>query len=54
MKGSPLYYDSTSAITIIKKLVLHYRTKYIEVKHHFIRENVKEGAIDIHYMPTDE
>lgn len=43
MKGSPLYYDGTSAISITKKHVLHPRTKYIEVKYHFIRANVKEG-----------
>lgn len=43
MKGSPLYYDGTSTISITKNPVLHPRTKYIEVKYHFIRANVKEG-----------
>lgn len=35
-----VYYGNTSAINIAKNLVLHARTKHIELKYHFLRERV--------------
>ena len=32
--------DSTSAISILKNLVMHSKTKHIPIKYHFIREHV--------------
>ena len=43
----PLFCDNMSAINISKNLVLHSRTKHIEIKYHFIREHVQKGTIDI-------
>jgi hypothetical protein len=37
----PLTCDSTSAISVAKNLVLHSRTKHIEVKYHILRDNVE-------------
>jgi hypothetical protein len=36
----PLMCDSTSAISVAKIPVLHSRTKHIEVRYHFLRDNV--------------
>ncbi len=36
-----LYSDSQNAITIAYDLILHSRTKYILLKYHYIREQVK-------------
>jgi hypothetical protein len=38
----PLMCDSTSAISVAKNPVLHSRTKHIEVRYHFPRDNVKK------------
>jgi hypothetical protein len=48
----PLMCDSTSAISVAKITVLHSRTKHIEVRYHFLRDNVEKGNIDLIYVPT--
>jgi hypothetical protein len=34
--------------------VLHSRTKYIEVRYHFLRDNVEKGNIDLIHVPTEK
>jgi hypothetical protein len=46
--------DSTSAISVAKNPVLHSRTKHIEVRYHFLRDNVEKGNIDLIYVPTEK
>jgi hypothetical protein len=50
----PLMCDSTSAISVAKNLVLHSRTKHIEVRYHFLRDNVEKGNIDLIQVPTEK
>jgi hypothetical protein len=33
--------------------VLHSRTKHIEVRYHFLRDNVEKGNIDLNHVPTE-
>jgi hypothetical protein len=46
--------DSTSAISFAKNPVLHSRTKHIEVRYHFLRDNVEKGDIDLIRVPTEK
>jgi hypothetical protein len=46
--------DSTSAISVAKNPVLHSRTKHIEVRYHFLRDNVEKGNIDLIHVPTEK
>ena len=48
----PLLCDSTSAISVAKNLVLHSRTKHIEVRYLFLRDNVEKGTIVLSHVPT--
>jgi hypothetical protein len=41
----PLQCDSTSAISVAMNPVLYSKTKHIEVRYHFLRENVEKGKI---------
>jgi hypothetical protein len=34
--------------------VLHSRTKHIEVRYHFLRDNVEKGNIDLINVPTEK
>lgn len=44
-------YGNTSANKLIKKNpILHSRTKYIEIRHHFWRENVQNGDISFEFV----
>ena len=48
----PLLCDSTSAISVAKNLVLHSKTKHIEVRFHFWRDHYEKGDIDLWHVET--
>ena len=50
----PLLCDNESAIKIAHNLVLHSKMKHIEIFHHFIREHVEKGDIDLSYVRTKD
>ncbi|GJS70222.1 hypothetical protein Tco_0703063 [Tanacetum coccineum] len=43
----PIMCDNKCAIDLSKNPVQHSRTKHIEIRHHFLRDNVKKGHISI-------
>ena len=44
--------DNQSCIKLVKNPVLHARTKHIKIHHHFIREAVDVGEVQVEYVPT--
>ncbi|KAL1222467.1 Retrovirus-related Pol polyprotein from transposon RE1 [Cardamine amara subsp. amara] len=48
-----IYCDNESAINIAKNPVQHSRTKHIDIRHHFIRELVKEKLIVVDHVSTE-
>nr|GEU65739.1 retrovirus-related Pol polyprotein from transposon TNT 1-94 [Tanacetum cinerariifolium] len=46
----PLYCDSQSAIAISCNPVQHSRTKHIHTRYHFIKEQVKNGIIELYFV----
>ncbi|GJV02983.1 retrovirus-related pol polyprotein from transposon TNT 1-94 [Tanacetum coccineum] len=49
----PIFCDNTSAIAISNNLVLHSRTKHIDIRYHFIRDHILKDDIELHFVPTD-
>jgi hypothetical protein len=49
----PLQCDSTSAISV-EKTILHSKTKHIEVRYHFLRDNIEKRKIDLIHVPTHD
>ena len=49
----PIYCDNTSTINISKNPVNHSRTKHIDVRHHFLRDNAAKGKIELVFVPTE-
>ncbi|XP_057322554.1 uncharacterized protein LOC130665943 [Microplitis mediator] len=45
--------DNQSAISMIKNDVYHQRTKHIDVRHHFVRNEYAYGVIDVKYLCTE-
>nr|GEU78759.1 copia protein [Tanacetum cinerariifolium] len=43
----PIMCDNKGVIDLSKNLVQHSRTKHIEIRHHFLRDNVHKGYISI-------
>jgi len=50
----PLYIDNNSALKLSRNPEFHSRSKHIDVKHHFIREKVEEGAINTQRVDTKD
>ena len=44
--------DNQGTIMLAKNPVMHQRTKHIDVKYHFVREEVKQGNISLFYIPS--
>jgi hypothetical protein len=48
----PLQCDNTSAISVAKNPVLHSKTKHIEVRYRFLKDNIEKGKIALIHVPT--
>jgi len=48
----PLLCDNTSAINLTKNQIQHSRTKHIEIRHHFIRDQVNNGDCEVKCIET--
>ncbi|GKE59435.1 hypothetical protein Tco_1498620 [Tanacetum coccineum] len=49
----PLYYDNCSAIALCYNNVQYSRSKHIDIRHHFIREQVEKGVVELYFVTTD-
>ena len=47
-------YDNTSTINLSKNSVQYSRSKYIEIRHHFIRDHVSNGDVILNFVYTDK
>ncbi|GKF36711.1 hypothetical protein Tco_0113469 [Tanacetum coccineum] len=49
----PLYCDNRSAIALCCNNVQHSRSKHIDIRHQFIREQVEKGVVELYFVTTD-
>jgi hypothetical protein len=49
----PFMCNNTSVISIAKNPVFHKRTKHLEVRHHFLRDNVEKRDIEMRYIDIE-
>ncbi|GJY58095.1 hypothetical protein Tco_0457987 [Tanacetum coccineum] len=49
----PLYYDNRSGIALCCNNVQHSRSKHIDIQHHFIKEQVEKGVVELYFVTTD-
>nr|GEW91580.1 retrotransposon protein, putative, unclassified [Tanacetum cinerariifolium] len=50
---SPMYCDNKSAIVLCCNNVQHSRSKHIDIRYHFIKEQVKNGVIELYFVNTE-
>ena len=50
----PIMCDNTSAICLTKNLIQHSRTKHIEIRHHFLRDEVSKNELEIYFVETEK
>ncbi|GJV23814.1 retrovirus-related pol polyprotein from transposon TNT 1-94 [Tanacetum coccineum] len=49
----PLYCDNKSAIALCCNNVQHSRSKHIDIKYHFINEQVENGVVELYFVRTE-
>ena len=42
-----IFTDSNSAIELAKNLIYHSRTKHVNIRYHYVRENVQNNTIKL-------
>ncbi|GKE35610.1 hypothetical protein Tco_1454932 [Tanacetum coccineum] len=49
----PMYYDNKSAITLCCNSVQHSRSKHIDVRYHFTKEQVENVVVELYFVRTE-
>jgi hypothetical protein len=49
-----LHCGNKSTIAMAKNPVYHSRTRHIAIKHHFIREAIEEGEVELKFCRSEE
>ncbi|GJX01460.1 hypothetical protein Tco_0185373 [Tanacetum coccineum] len=49
----PLYYDNKSTIALCCNNVQRLRAKHIDVRYHFIKEQVENGIVELYFVRTE-
>nr|GEY32663.1 retrovirus-related Pol polyprotein from transposon TNT 1-94 [Tanacetum cinerariifolium] len=49
----PMYCDNKSAIALCCNNVQHSRSKHIDIRYHFIKEQVEKGVIELYFVNTE-
>ena len=50
----PLLVNNQSAIALAENPIFHMHSKHIEVCHHWMHEKVRDGTIQLEYVPTTD
>ncbi|GKB74634.1 retrovirus-related pol polyprotein from transposon TNT 1-94 [Tanacetum coccineum] len=49
----PLYYDNRSVIAFYCNNIQHSQSKHIDIRHHFIQEQVKNSVVELYFVTMD-
>ncbi|GJU20185.1 integrase, catalytic region, zinc finger, CCHC-type containing protein, partial [Tanacetum coccineum] len=49
----PMYHDNKSAIALCCNNVQHYRSKHIDIRFHFIKEQVENEVVELYFVNTE-
>ena len=49
-----LFYDNMATISFAKDPKFHDRTKYVDIKYHFVRTMTERKEVEFSYIPTRE
>jgi hypothetical protein len=49
-----IHSDSQGSIALSKNPEHHARSKHIDIRHHFVREQIMAGTISLQYVPTED
>ncbi|GJW97404.1 putative ribonuclease H-like domain-containing protein [Tanacetum coccineum] len=49
----PIYYDNKSNIALCSNNVQHSQSKHIDIRYHFIKEQVENGVVELYFVRTE-
>nr|GEX77946.1 retrovirus-related Pol polyprotein from transposon TNT 1-94 [Tanacetum cinerariifolium] len=49
----PMYCDNKSAIALCCNNVQHFRSKHIDIRFHFLKEQVEDGVVKLYFVNTE-
>ncbi|GKF24702.1 hypothetical protein Tco_0077024, partial [Tanacetum coccineum] len=49
----PMYCDNKSVIALCRNNVQHSRSKHIDIRFHFIKEQVENGVVELYFVNTE-
>lgn len=49
-----IHCDNQGAMALAKNPEFHARTKHIGIQHHFVREKISDGDIELKFVPTEQ
>ena len=49
-----IFCDNQGAMALAKNPQFHARTKHIDIQHHYVREQVAQGNVELEYIATDK
>jgi hypothetical protein len=49
----PLMCNNTNAISVAKHPVFHKKIRHVERRHHFLRDHIEKGDIEMRYIDTE-
>ena len=52
VRGTQVWEDNQGAIALANNAGHYARTDHVDIRHHFIRENVQDGILKIDYIDT--
>ena len=53
-KPVKLYVDNQGAIALAKNPVQHQRCKHIDIKYHYVRDEIENGYVNLIYVPSEQ
>ena len=54
MEATNIFCDNQSCVKLFENPVFHDRSKHIDIRCHFVRDYVQQGAVQLRYTPTRE
>jgi hypothetical protein len=49
-----IYADNLQVINLAKNLIAYLKAKHIDVPHHYQRDQVNKGRVELTYVPTEK
>ena len=49
----PVFKDNRGTLQLLKNLVSNSNSKQIDVRHHFLKELVRQGDISVNHVPSE-